>query len=101
MIYHIMFYCMTIYNTLILPHLNCRILTWGFNSDRILKIQIKSVRSITLSIYNVYTEPIFKTVKLLTIKYIPKCQRVKFCYKLKKINLPVYLNLDDWYPIPC
>ena len=30
---------LTIYNTLIIPHLNYGILTWGFNSDRILKIQ--------------------------------------------------------------
>ena len=28
----------TIYNTLIMPHLNYGILTWGFNSDRIFKI---------------------------------------------------------------
>ena len=40
---------LTIYNTLIIPHLNYGILTWGFNSDRILKIQKKTVRSITLS----------------------------------------------------
>ena len=32
---------LTIYNTLIIPHLNYGILKWGFNSDRILKIQKK------------------------------------------------------------
>ena len=37
-----------IYNTLIIPHLNHRILTWGFNANRILKIKKKTVRSITL-----------------------------------------------------
>ena len=61
---------LTIYNTLIITHLNYEILTWGFNSDRILKIQKKTVRSITLSKYNAHTEPIFKTLKLLKINYI-------------------------------
>ena len=51
---------LTIYNTLIIPHLNYEILTWGFNSDRILTIQKKAVRSITLSKYNAHAEPIFK-----------------------------------------
>ena len=45
---------LTVYNTLIIPHLNYGILTWGFNSDKILKIQKKTVRSITLSKYNAY-----------------------------------------------
>ena len=35
-----------------------------FNSDWILKIQKKAVRSITLSKYNAHTEPIFKTLKI-------------------------------------
>ena len=34
---------LTVYNTLIIPPLNYGILTWGFNADRILKIQKKAV----------------------------------------------------------
>ena len=37
---------LTIYNTLIIPHLNYGILTWVFNSDRILKNLKKIVKSI-------------------------------------------------------
>ena len=88
---------LTIYNTLIIPHLNYGILTWGFNQDRILKIQKKAVRSITISKYNAHTEPIFKTLKLLKINDIFKCQTLKFCYKLLNGNLPVYFNQGDWY----
>ena len=88
---------LTIYNTLIIPHLNYWILTWRFNSDRILKIQKNTVRSITLSKCNAHTEPIFKTLKLLKINYIFKCQTLKFCYKLINCNLPVYFNHGDWY----
>ena len=87
---------LTIYNTLIIPHLNYGILTWGFNSDRIWKIQKKAVRSITLSKYNAHTEPILKTLKLLKIDCF-KCQTLKFRYKLINGNLPVYFNQGDWY----
>ena len=86
---------LTIYNTLIIPHLNSEILTWGFNADRISKCQLRAVRSITLSKYNAHTEPIFKT--LIKIKDISKCQTLKFCYKLLNGNLPVYFSHDDWY----
>ena len=77
--------------------MNYEILTWGFNADRILKIQKEAVRSITLSKYNAHTEPIFKTLKILKIKAIFKYQTLKLCYKLLNDNLPVYFNLDDWY----
>ena len=92
---------LTIYNTLIIPHLNYGILQWGFNSDRILKIHKKAVRSITISKYNAHTEPIFKTLKLLKINDIFKCQTLKFCYKLIKFNgnLPAYFNYGDWYSL--
>ena len=83
---------LTIYNTPIIPHLNYGILTWRFNSERILKIQKKTVRSITLSKYNAHTEPIFKTFKLLKINAIFKSQTLKICYKLINGNLPVYFN---------
>ena len=83
---------LTIYTTPIIPHLNYGILTWGFNADRILKIQRKAVRSITLNKYNAHTEPIFKTLKLLKIKDIFKCQALKFCYKLLNGNRPVYFS---------
>ena len=73
------------------------ILTWVFIADRILIIQKKTVRSITLSKYNAHTEPIFKTLKLLKITDISKCQTIKLCYKLLNDNLPVYFSHDDWY----
>ena len=59
-----------------------------------MKIQKKTV---TLSKYNAHTEPIFKTLKLLKINDIFKCQTLKFCYKLLNGNLPAYFNYGDWY----
>ena len=88
---------LTIYSTLIIPHLSYGILTSGFNADWILKTRKKAVKSITLSKYNAHTEPIFKTLKLFKIEDILKCQTLKFCYKLLNGNLPVYFINDDWY----
>ena len=38
-----------LYNSLILPHTNYCIMAWGFHSSRILKLQKKALRIITLS----------------------------------------------------
>ena len=62
---------LTIYNTLIIPHLNYGILTWGFNSDRILKIQKKAVRSITLGKYNAHTRNYFFCFKKVATFHLP------------------------------
>ncbi len=54
-----------IYNSLILSHVNYCILTWGYQCDRIFKLQKRIVRIISLSKYNAHTEKIFTTLKLL------------------------------------
>ena len=48
----------TMYNSLILPHLNFSILSWGLHSGRLPKLQKRAVRIITLNKYNAHTEPI-------------------------------------------
>ena len=47
-----------LYNALILPHINYCITTWGYQRNRLVKIQKKAVRIITLSKYNSHTEPL-------------------------------------------
>ena len=44
-----------IYNALILSKINYGILTWGYESKSILKLQKKAVRIITLAKYNAHT----------------------------------------------
>ncbi len=63
-----------IYNSLILSHVNLCILTWGYQCDRILKLQKHIVRIISLSKCNAHTEKIFKTLKLLKVNDILKLQ---------------------------
>ena len=49
---------LTLYNSLIKPHIIYGILLWGHNCERILKLQKKIIRIITLSKYNAHTDPI-------------------------------------------
>ena len=49
---------LTLYNTLILPHLNYGLVLWGHRNERILKLQKRAIRTISNSKFNGHTEPI-------------------------------------------
>ncbi len=72
---------LALYNSLILSHINYGILTWGFASDRILKLQKKAVRMISRSKYNAHTDPLFKELKQLKVMDIYKLNEFKFYHK--------------------
>lgn len=78
----------TIYNTLILPHLMYGVLLWGHKWKKIEIIQKKSIRIITLSKYNSHTEPLFKNLSLLRIEDIFTLSKLKFYYKYANNQLP-------------
>ena len=80
-----------IYSSLILSHLNYGILAWGYQCDRVIKLQKRAVRILSLSKYNAHTEPIFKNLKLLKVTDILKLQELKFYYKFRHSRLPQYL----------
>ena len=84
-----------LYNSLILPHINYGLLLWGHSCDRILKLQKKAVRIITLSKYNSHTDPIFKSLKLLKVHDIFVLFQLKFYHKYVNDVIPNYfLNLS-------
>ena len=87
-----------LYNSLILPHINYCIMAWGFHSNRILKLQKKALRIITLSKYNSHSEPLYKKLDFLKVDDIFKLQQLKFYYKYLHDNLPAYLQ--NWKLIP-
>ena len=82
----------TIYNSLILPHINYSILVWGFKSSRISKLQKRAVRMISCNKYNAHTEPLFKSLNLLKVEDIFKIKILKFYYKYSQKTLPLYFN---------
>ena len=77
-----------LYNSLILPHLQYCVLSWGFKSDRIFKLQKRAVRIITCSKYNAHEELLLKTLHLLKIEDIMKTKALKLYYKYKRNELP-------------
>ena len=87
-----------LYNSLILSHINYCITVWGHKGSRILRIQKKAVRIITLNRYNSHTEPLFKTLQILKIDDQLKLQELNFFYKYMHDNVPVYLL--NWNIIP-
>ncbi len=86
------------YNSLILSHINYGILTWGYNCERIAKLQKKAVRIISLSKYNAHTEPIFKKLNILKISDIFTLHQLKFYHKHMNNKLPEYFDSFELFP---
>ena len=83
---------LTLYNTLILPHLNYCILLWGANTGNIHKLQKKALRIIANSKFLAHTEPICKSLNLLKVQDIYQLAILKFYFKLINNELPQYFN---------
>ena len=82
---------LTLYNTLILPHLSYCILVWGSkikNNHPLLLLQKKAVRNIANEDYIAHSEPLCKSLNILKIPDIFTCSLWKFYYKLSKNQLP-------------
>ena len=58
---------LTIYNSLILPHLNYGILAWGYDTTRMFRLQKNSLIAISFAKYIAHTDPLFKSVALLKV----------------------------------
>ena len=73
----------TLYNSMIESHLRYCILAWGFESNRIAKLQKKAIRTISNAKYNAHTEPLLKKLKILKVSdlFSVSClQGVKYSY---------------------
>ena len=87
-----------LYNTLILPHITYGIMVWGYQRNRLNKIQKKAIRIITSNKYNSHTEPLFKQLNMLKLEDLLKLQQLKFYFKFNEGSLPVYLQNWDITP---
>jgi hypothetical protein len=76
-----------LYNALILPHLMYCNIVWGGAGkslfERLFKLQKRSIRIITYSMYIAYTSPLFSKLKVLNLKDIFSLQVLLFVYKCK------------------
>ena len=83
----------TIYNSLIVCHLNYGILLWGTQlaeNDKLHKLLKRAVRIITYNSYLSHSEPLFAQLCLLKSCDIYKCKLLKFIFKLVHKQLPEY-----------
>ena len=81
-----------LYHSIILPHLSYGILLWGYNINRLYKLQKKEIRIISNNNHIAHTEPIFKNLCLLKLSDIYALSVLKFYYKYCHDQLPFYLQ---------
>ena len=86
-----------LYNTLILRHLNYCVTAWGYQCNRIIKLQKKAIRTVMISSYNAHTETFFKNLKLLKIQDILTLQTLKiYIINLEIINFHITAYIQNW-----
>ena len=80
----------TLYNSLIMPHINYCLLIWGASSNvnKLCLLQKKILRMVTASNYIAHTEPIFKNLNILKIEDLYKLKMLKFHFNLIRGTLP-------------
>ena len=81
-----------LYQTLIQSHLNYCLLIWGYNCARLIKLQKKAIRLVSLSKYNAHCDPLFKKFKILKLTDTLRLQELQFYYKHTHNKLPSYLQ---------
>ena len=86
-----------LYCSLILPYLNYCNVVWANNYpdtlDKLIKLQKKAVRIISLSLPYSHTDPIFSLLKLLKISDINTLQQCSFMHDLVYKRSPLFNNL--------
>jgi hypothetical protein len=91
----------TLYNSLILPHLNYCVCAWGYSASRIINLQKKAIRIINRAKFNAHTEPLFKANNMLKFSDIFKLKVfklkvLKFFHRYINQNVPAYFtNIFD------
>jgi len=83
---------LTLYNSLILPHLLYGVLLWGHKSKIVFKLQKRAIRIISKVKYNAHTEPLFKKFNILKFHDTVKLQEYKFVHKLTNNKLPNFFQ---------
>ena len=80
----------TLYFSMVQSRLLYGILAWGFDHQRLVKIQKRFIRIISLSTYNAHTEPWFKHFEILKINNLFDLNCLKFIDNYNKRELPNY-----------
>ena len=80
------------YDSLISSHLQFGITCWGFEWNRIFKLQKQALHIMTNSKYNTHTEQLFKELEMLKVKNIFDVQYKKLWCKFVNKSFPEYFG---------
>ena len=80
----------TLYFSMVQSRLTYRILVWGFEHQRFVKIQRRFIIIISLSTYNARTEPWFKQLGILINNNLFGLNCLNFVYNYNQGELPHY-----------
>ena len=86
----------SIYNSLIIPHLNYSLLAWGIKSHKIEQLQKKAIRVLYSKSPIAHTEPLFIKMNQPKLSDLYTCQLLKLYYRLYRNKLPH--NFDNFLP---
>ena len=67
-------------------------LAWGYQSDRMFKLQKRAIRIVANSKYNAHTQPLFKQFRILKLSDVLILQTMKVYHKFRNKELPVYMK---------
>ena len=70
---------------------------WGFSPLKIVTLQKKAIRAVTLSKYHAHTAPLFKQLGILNLDDIVTLRCLKFYYNTKHGLVPQYFSTEFAY----
>ena len=82
----------TLYLSMIHSHLNYRLIAWGYDCNRLIKLQKRSSRTIDRSKYNAHTSPLLKALEILSLPDMLYLNALKFYYKFVRNETPAYFS---------
>ena len=80
----------TSYLSMMHSHLNYGLIAWGYDSNRLIKLQKRSIRTITRSKYNAHTSPLLRALDILSLPDMLLLNALKFYYKIVPNETPAY-----------
>ena len=82
----------SLYHTFIHPHINYCILLWGFNSEKIKRLQKQAIRAVTRSHFLAHSSNLFHQLNILKFDDIFELKQIIFNHNFLHGSLPLSLS---------
>ncbi len=67
-------------------------MAWGYQSNRMFKLQKRAIRIVANSKYSAHTDPLFKRYIIIKLSDVLTLQTMKVYHKFRQNELPVYMQ---------